>query len=183
MWWMCRPYILASKLGLIPNSSRSQARERCLAGKSRRSPVSPGAAWEVVIRVALDSVPKLRGAVLAELEKADGQVTTTEMAVKVDHPTRTTRRALEDLTAHHVVERVSRDESGTNADQWSLSTWAFAALRTIRAVPAMSGGLGTINSDIRKEGSLHTPIHVVDDKSGTGSDYREDGSRHQVVDL
>ena len=146
--------------------------------------LSADASWGVVIRVALDSVPKLRGAVLAQLEKADGgHLTTTEMAVKVEHPTRTTRRALEDLTAHHVVERVSRDEAGTNADQWSLSTWAFAALRTIRAVPVSSVDIETTVCSTPEKEALHTPIHVVDDETGTGNDYRQDGPRRQVVDL
>jgi hypothetical protein len=143
--------------------------------------LSAGASWEVVIRVALDSVPKLRGAVLAELETTDGPMTTSEMGVKVDHPTRTTRRALEDLTAHHVVERESGGEG--KADLWSLTSWALAALRTIRTVPVMSGGVETTNSDTPEKGGTKTPIHVLDDNSGKVGDYRQDGPRRQVVDL
>ena len=146
--------------------------------------LSSDASWEVVIRVALDSMPKLRKSVLVELETAGGLVTTAEMAVRVGHPTRTTRRALEDLTAHGVVHRAHREESGGNADQWSLAPWASAALSTIRdAVPGMSESRRGTRDDPPLKTDLNTPKRVLTDFSGTAHDYRQDGPLRLVVDL
>jgi hypothetical protein len=143
--------------------------------------LSSGASWQAVTRVALDSVPKLRRAVLDELERVGKQLTTSEMAVLVGHPTRTTRRALEDLTAHHVVERESGGDG--KADLWSLSSWARAALSTIRTVPAMSGSLDNMHVVAPEDGVLNKSVNVLTDNSGKATDYRQDGPRRQVVDL
>jgi hypothetical protein len=79
-------------------------------------------AWQVVRRVGLDSIPKLRRAVLTWVSRCASAATTTEIAEAVDHPTRTTRRALEDLTAHGVIERIP--EGPGKADEWQLSATA-----------------------------------------------------------
>ena len=69
--------------------------------------------WEVVRRLALDSIPKLRGAVVrylaepADLTGSPRRADTTEVRIAVSHPKRTVLRALEDLAAHHVLDRVS----------------------------------------------------------------------------
>jgi hypothetical protein len=82
-------------------------------------------AWQTVHRVGLDSIPKLRRAVLAWLSTVDTTPTTTDVAEAVEHPTRTTRRALEDLMVHGVVTRIPGGEG--KADLWTLSartaTW------------------------------------------------------------
>lgn len=76
-------------------------------------------AWAVVERVGMDSIPKLRLSALRYLRACISAATTTEIAEAVEHPSRTTRRALEDLTAHRVVER---DAGGSGkADRWMLT--------------------------------------------------------------
>ena len=78
-------------------------------------------AWRVVSKVALDSLPALRLRVIHMLAGAAGTVDTTTIANRVRYPTQTTRRALEDLTAHGVVRRISRGPG--KPDLWRLSDW------------------------------------------------------------
>jgi hypothetical protein len=87
--------------------------------------------WEVVRRCALDSIPKLRGAVIRYLAGRDAAMltgadpaSTTQVAIGVVHPSRTVRRALEDLAAHGVVTRESAGKG--RADIWGLSSRARA---------------------------------------------------------
>jgi len=77
-------------------------------------------AWRIVTKAALDSIPALRRAVIETL--TSGEASTTEVAEAVRYPTQTTRRALEDLTAHEIIERAPGGQG--KPDHWSLSTWA-----------------------------------------------------------
>jgi hypothetical protein len=76
-------------------------------------------AWEVANRVARDSMPRLRWRVLDALAIA-GQQSTNTLARAVLHPSRSVKRALEDLTAHRVVERIPADGPGL-PDHWRLA--------------------------------------------------------------
>jgi hypothetical protein len=78
-------------------------------------------AWNVVGRAALDSMPALRRAIVDVLVVADDPLTTSEIGEKIKHPTTTARRALEDLTAHDVVDRHIQGEG--RADVWVASEW------------------------------------------------------------
>lgn len=92
--------------------------------------------WAVVRRVGLDSMPAIRWRVINAL--ADGATRdTSTIAVSIDYPTTTTRRTLEDLTAHGIVVRESQGQG--KADTWTLSTWALTKLAAL-GVPEMSGG-------------------------------------------
>jgi hypothetical protein len=73
--------------------------------------------WDVLVAVALDSIPKLRRLLLLELLGAEEPMATKPLALAVGHPTRTTRRALEDLQAHKVIGR--RSGGGSAGDVWS----------------------------------------------------------------
>ncbi|MEP6811664.1 MAG: hypothetical protein ABI990_01610 [Actinomycetota bacterium] len=89
-------------------------------------------ALRVVTKAALDSVPALRVAVLTSL-RGEGQLDTNIIAEAVRHPSTTTRRALEDLTAHGLVEC---ERQGTGKPHlWSLSEFAAQRLATF---PEMS---------------------------------------------
>ena len=79
-------------------------------------------AFRVVTKAALDSVPALRFAVLDALHAADN-LDTNVIAEAVRHPSTTTRRALEDLTAHGLVDR-RRGESEKDPHRWTLTTFA-----------------------------------------------------------
>jgi hypothetical protein len=89
--------------------------------------------WEVVRRCALDSIPKLRGAVIRYLAQLDGQAGTTTVGTGVVHPTRTVRRALEDLAAHGVVTRESAGKGF--ADSWELSDMARGWIKVTGTLP------------------------------------------------
>jgi len=78
-------------------------------------------AWTVVGRAALDSMPALRRAIVDVLVDADEPLTTTQVGEAIRHPTTTARRALEDLTAHDVVDRHIQGEG--RADVWVASEW------------------------------------------------------------
>jgi len=91
--------------------------------------------WEVVRRCALDSIPKLRGAVIRYLAGQQAPADTTAVGAGVDHPTRTVRRALEDLAAHRVVDRQTAGQG--RADTWELSERARAWLATSDTLPEM----------------------------------------------
>jgi hypothetical protein len=121
--------------------------------------------WQVVVRVGLDSIPKLRRAVMLQLV-ADEWRTTTTIAAGVRHPTRTTRRALEELTAHNVCEREAGGEG--HADKWRLAEWAAQTLNAF-SVPEMSeGGEGPDRTDESDLRTLFTnPIAKLTDISGT----------------
>jgi len=84
-------------------------------------------ALTTVTKAALDSVPALRLAVLTTLDAVDG-LDTNAIAEAVRHPAQTTRRALEDLVAHRLVE-VERPGDG-KAHRWHLSTFARKRLAT-----------------------------------------------------
>jgi len=81
-------------------------------------------AWELVTRVALDSMPLARRNVLACLFEND-RLATQAVAVTLGTPTVTARRALEDLACYNVVWR---DTSG-KSDEWSLSDWTKGILK------------------------------------------------------
>lgn len=91
--------------------------------------------WEVVRRCALDSIPKLRGAVIRYLDGQSSPVDTTNVRIGVAHPKRTVLRALEDLTAHGVVDRESQGQG--YADKWRLSDRARGWTAAMDGVPEM----------------------------------------------
>jgi len=79
-------------------------------------------AWQLVNKTAFDSMPAHRRRILELLAQATA--TTKGAALALGLPTTTTRRTLEDLAAHHVIERES-DGDG-KADTWRLSAWTKA---------------------------------------------------------
>ena len=99
--------------------------------------LDPVQAWGLVRRIGLDSIPKLRRAVLDHLASCIGTASTTDVARAVEHPQQTTRRALEDLAAHRVVIR-SPGGSG-KADRWELAPqtrrWLDATVPVLSDLP------------------------------------------------
>jgi hypothetical protein len=98
--------------------------------------LGPAGAWEMVRRVGLDSIPKLRRLILDILESRVTVANTTEIAAAVEHPSRTTRRALEDLTAHRVIRRLAGGDG--KPDHWELTPPIRQWLATL-TLPVSSG--------------------------------------------
>ncbi len=95
-------------------------------------------AWSVVtkVRARLDPSASALRCSRALAERA-GEPTTSELAEAVSHPTATTRRALEDLTAHGVVERHSHGQG--KAATWSLPSWTRERYERAMTFSEMSG--------------------------------------------
>lgn len=87
--------------------------------------------WQVVTKCALDSMPAIRRRV-AEALLATDKVGAAVLGTQLGYPTSTTRRALEDLTAHGVAQRRKAPKPGEDddlenlgeRDLWSLTEWA-----------------------------------------------------------
>lgn len=115
-----------------------------------------GEALGLVTKTALDSMPQLRRLALEHLA-ATKTATTGEVAAALDHPTNTTRRALEDITAHGLVRR--EKVGGSKGDLWELSElgrrlWKVCVSETSETERATNN-------------SLNTPLPLERDKSGT----------------
>jgi hypothetical protein len=78
-------------------------------------------AMEVVLSVALDSVPPQRRAAFECVEK-HGAVETKDVAIALGLPTVTVRRVLQDLAAYGLVERRTKAGQGS-ADLWVKCLW------------------------------------------------------------
>lgn len=88
-------------------------------------------AFEVVTKAAMDSIPALRMTVLDALLE-HGQLDTNQAAAAARHPSTTTRRALEDLVAHHLVDMQRQETAGPNPPHlWQLTTEARTALERL----------------------------------------------------
>lgn len=78
-------------------------------------------AWAIVVKTGLDSMPVLRRRILELLLATAGAQTTTDVAAVCDLPTTTTKRVLEDLTAHGVLRRHTAEKG--EAHQWEAVAW------------------------------------------------------------
>jgi hypothetical protein len=104
-------------------------------------------AWRVTAKTALDSMPAMRRRALEYLLEQDtaADVWTRDMATQLALPTSTTRRALEDLAAHKLLDREPAQGKG-KADVWHVQQWAVECYRKLTAQPstesasAKSGG-------------------------------------------
>ncbi len=123
-------------------------------------------AWAIVQRVGLDSIPKLRRAVLDHLACAAAACDTSAVAEAVEHPTQTTRRALEDLAAHHVIRRTVQGPG--RADLWQLADqtrdWLAELARTF---PVLSEPPASKRTDTPRAAGDPPGDRVSTDKTGT----------------
>jgi hypothetical protein len=95
------------------------ALERLLAGLDTLG-VERATAMDVVLSVAMDSVPPQRRAAYECVCKYS-DVKTADVAVELGLPTNTARRILEDLTAYRLLERQSLGQG--HADEWVRANW------------------------------------------------------------
>lgn len=88
--------------------------------------------WHVVTKTAFDSIPPLRAACLDTLALFQTN-TTKDIATAINHPTTTTRRALEELNGHGVVSRKSAGQG--NSDTWTINSWASDLYWKVKEMP------------------------------------------------
>lgn len=93
--------------------------------------------FAVVTKAALDCIPAIRHDALRVLFAAGGKLETPEVAEAISYPTQTTRRALEDLTAHGIAAREAGGQG--KADCWRLSDFARKHYGAALTVPETSG--------------------------------------------
>jgi hypothetical protein len=105
--------------------------------------------WPVVTKAALDSIPAIRRDVINVLFAATELHETGQVAEAIDYPTQTTRRALEDLTAHGITRR----DSAGKAHKWELTPFAREHYAAALVVP-------------KKSEALYYPAPMYDDISG-----------------
>jgi hypothetical protein len=109
---------------------------------------SDNEAWQIVVRVALDSVPGLRRRALGVLVASEDYIETAVVAKELAHPTRTVLRALEDLAGHglllkewkgtgHPTKWVLREQARRDAD--AFGDRAFFTQPDIPGTPREDG--------------------------------------------
>lgn len=119
-----------------------------------------GNSWRIVRKVALDSMPRLRHRAIDLLASVAGTLPTSTVAVHLDHPTMTTRRALEELEAYHLIVR--HPQGPGKPDLWELSGYARDAWQTMQTLPAdvatsLNGATGSVPEMLEDMGAtLHT---------------------------
>lgn len=99
-------------------------------------------AWELITKVALDSLPAFKCHVLKmmlEHQEID-KWTTTKLSTELHYPSNTTRRALEDLNCYGIVLRSSQGQG--NPDLWHLSDWTRQTYGIATTLPEIwEGGI------------------------------------------
>jgi hypothetical protein len=108
---------------LIPGSEmpgRLARSLRCLFQGLENIGVGDAEAWALVCQTGLDCIPDVRHRALTCLAQQAQPVETGAIAEVLSYPLSTTRRVLEDLTAHGLVERFG-DGSGSK-HRWTISS-------------------------------------------------------------
>jgi hypothetical protein len=136
------------EIDLVPGSERPARLVLALArlySGMRSIGVCDGQCWPLLCRVGMDCIPSIRRSALDRLRRS-GRISTPDVATAIGYPTTTVRRALEDLTAHGILER----EKCGSVDIWELSVdareWLVAAV-----VPQMSEDLKATAPEVHPE--------------------------------
>ena len=130
-------------------------------------------AWRLVAKTGLDCIPKLRRAILDILLAAPDWMGTRAIATKVQHPTTTTRRALEDLHAHGVVDRrpPEKGKGDGKSDLWQVSDLARARYQAIEPERSYEVKREPFSpSSSPSSPSLTYTLHANDDITGTNAE-------------
>jgi hypothetical protein len=92
-------------------------------------------AKQLLAKIALDSVPKIRILLIDQLARTNPHTLTKALASAIGYPTETARRALEDLAAHQVVNRT---EGKANTHTWALSDYLRLDYQAIKSFSEIS---------------------------------------------
>jgi energy-coupling factor transporter ATP-binding protein EcfA2 len=129
---VCRSGVERNYSTLIENVPESEAPARVAKSLAqlyvglRRIGLLHPRAWQVVCRVGLDSIPRIRRLVLDVLSSGNAQspavaTPTARIVQAVSLPDSTVRRGLEDLEVHRAVQRKRRKRGESKSDCWFLS--------------------------------------------------------------
>jgi len=132
-------------------------------------------AWPLVTKCALDSMPALRRTLLDALMCRPDPASTSELAETIGYPTSTSRRGLEDLAAHGIVDR--QTQGAGHADLWRVSAWTRDRWPTVpemsvvqttppESVPEMSDDLRFEHESEDSDRPITLSFRVFDDFSG-----------------
>lgn len=117
-------------------------------------------AWNLVEKTALDSMPALRQKVVLSMLQNDFDTETSQIATRLDYPSVTIRRTLEDLACYGIVSR--RSQGKGNADIWTLTDW------TRNTYKAATATLSEIWGDINKNQNMEN--HISDKVTSSDED-------------
>lgn len=112
-------------------------------------------AWQLLGRIAVDSMPLARRNVLGVLKDGGGAGTTTGIAAILGYPTVTVRRATEELACYGVLDRRIREQTGSTADTWQLSEW-FKTTCNAAGVSEIPVYVYTVQGDATPLNTLNT---------------------------
>jgi len=97
--------------------------------------------WELITKIAFDSMPALRRAVIFTMLRQDKDYKTSELATLLGYPTNTTRRTLEDIGCYDIVDREAAEEKG-QADLWFTTDWTRTTFKAVTmGVPEILKGV------------------------------------------
>lgn len=103
--------------------------------------------WELVRKVALDSMPSTRRKAIETLLNSPQPLSTSDIAERIQHPSVTTvRRALEDLACHHMVHRHAMGQG--RATLWEATAEARRLWTRFLSLPTAPSNGAVENSDI-----------------------------------
>ena len=81
-------------------------------------------AWELLMKVGLDCMPKMRRNVFMYLmDNEELHLEGKEIADKLGYPTTTVSHTLEDMAAHHIIVRHAGSRGHSHS--WKISDWAY----------------------------------------------------------
>jgi predicted ArsR family transcriptional regulator len=121
--------------------------------------IGPDRGWDLLTRLAIDSIPPVRRRVLGVLSAAPGELKTSDVARALELPTTSVRRALEELHCHRVVDLHEEKRGDNNAvHRWRASTWLRETMSSAH-VPGIRKEGPTLNDDETKstESKDHRP--------------------------
>jgi hypothetical protein len=129
------------EIELVPGSERPARLVLCLARllhAMRALGEAEEKCWPLIRSVGLDCIPDLRRRVFEQL-RSKSKASTKDVSVAIAYPTVTVRRALEDLTAHGVLNR--HDMGQGHADEWEISEITGRLLEQAESVSEKSEGV------------------------------------------
>lgn len=140
-------------------------------------------AWPLVAKTGLDCIPKIRRAVLDVLVAA-GWLATKMVAARIEHPTTTTRHALEDLSAHGVVVRqpAKKGVGDGKSDMWRLADVARTRFQAIAHKMSGEEEGASSSSQEKDEAIAHKMSDGEKEETSSFSSSSSSNNRYRLED-